>query len=147
MTNKKIIFWKNTSFSFTMVGIVIFISWLMFELLSFFVSPLMNFKINCILVAPLIEEYSKRISIKKGCPWLYTYIFAFGEFFLYILFNLPAASIYFVSQRLLCVFMHFMFTAIQKEGHDSGYDKQGFGLALSCHALQNFLAIARTIGI
>lgn len=145
--NKKAQFWKETSVSFLMVGIVISICWLIYEVLSFIFNPLLNFKINCIIVAPFVEEYAKRISIKKKFPFLYNFIFSFGEFFLYLFLNIPMWSLFFISQRLLCVGMHYLFLMIQKEGHESGYDIEGFGLAVGCHTMQNFLAIARTIGI
>lgn len=76
-------------------------------------------------VAPLIEEYGKRIAILKNYPWLYTGMFAALETGIYITKFSSAVGLGTVLVgRALANMMHFATTAIQKWFADREKEKQ-----------------------
>jgi len=109
--------------------------------------------ITPVFMAPLIEEYGKRISLKNGFPWIYTMMFAGMEYVLYInmLFDqdVPMTSI--IVARCLALILHFGTMRIQirfKEVYDrhgrmgTNWDKLGYYNAVCVHALWNATCVA-----
>lgn len=102
--------------------------------------------LSVVVLGPFIEELAKRIAILGKFPWIYTGMFAFGEFVYYIV-QFSTAPI-FVLTRLGAVGLHFVLTAIQKSFHDLSLTKDkkflsyvGFLIAFILHALNNFKVI------
>ena len=146
MSDNKKIFWSNVGYSFATVGWVIILSWICLKISECWLNNIIwTYNFNCIFLAPLIEEYSKRICFKKGFPYLYTYIFGFSEFFLYIFSYMIQShdiTLYFAFRRLVCVGMHYIYTLAQVQSSKEGYDGAGYFLAVIIHSMQNFLALA-----
>lgn len=98
------------------------------------------------IVAPLTEEYAKRLAIKENYPWLYTTVFSLLEFARYfMIFTSGGLSIPVVAgARIAVVGMHFFTTWIQKKFHDTknkNVSKFGYIVAVLIHAAWNAMAI------
>lgn len=84
-----------------------------------------GFAFAALLVAPIIEESMRFVSIKKGKPtfWLFTTILVIYEFITYIYrvrtapYDLLVTIIYF---RILCSLLHFIFLGVQLYGFRIG---------------------------
>ncbi|MCK9597275.1 hypothetical protein M0R19_08890 [Candidatus Pacearchaeota archaeon] len=150
-TTQKKLFWVRSFYCFVGVGLVILCSWILMETFNLMAMDfIINYKLSCIIIAPLIEEYAKRIFLKKGYPYLFTFIFGFIEFFLYLysyMIKFHDITFYFMFRRLLCVGMHYLYMLIQKKSSEEGYDLTGYFLGSFAHAIQNFLAVAQSIGV
>lgn len=114
--------------------------------------PPIGYIIVCGLIAPIIEEYAKRIAIKEKMPWLYVSIFSGIELVVWVvqLVLIGMNPIQVILIRILPVMMHFYTTLIQKKWHDRSerkkdphYSKVGFFIAVLIHMLWNFTSITR----
>jgi hypothetical protein len=120
---------------------------------SLAVSPLTTMFIMCTVIAPITEEYGKRIAVESDYPFIYTGIFAGIEFLLYVIqgVQMGIALPIVVLQRLAAVMMHFATTLIQKKHHDDsvvmGEEEhiKGYYVAVGVHALWNLVAFVIAI--
>ena len=115
--------------------------------------------IAILAVAPIMEEYAKRIALLSGYPWVYTGIFAGFEAVLYIAGGLAsgvgaAALGSLVVGRLFAVGLHFMTTLIQKGYKEEEEEEaaargekpgeisfQGYWMGVIVHFCWNLLAV------
>lgn len=106
--------------------------------------------IVAIVIAPLVEEYSKKISIEGKYQWIYTGIFSGIEALMYIVRMVAAGGSFpgALIIRLVAVGMHFGTTAIQthyqKKAIETG-DKSkaltGYMIAVGVHSVYNFVGV------
>lgn len=101
-------------------------------------STAINILITSVIIAPLAEEYGKRISIINKYPWLYTFIFSMCEFVSYVHMYSECQGIVFV--RSIVVMFHFTTTFIQKELYSSGKPTKGYWISVVVHATHNLVA-------
>lgn len=126
------------------------------------VASFIHMIIIACIVAPLTEEYGKKIAVEKNFPWFYTSIFSGLEFLLYLLtwFSAPSTSVLksltllqMVFLRLPAIAMHFFTAFIQKYMKERGEEKSkhiidqeesskiGYWLAVACHSAFNLTAV------
>jgi len=142
---------KNIKVSFTILYILLFSQFILMILtraLTLAFGPIgdtLYSYIYSVIVAPLTEEYAKRVSIEKNIPWLYTGIFAGFEFLSSIMISVNPI---YVALRAAVVLMHLTTTFIQKKFmniSDKSIDPKkmktlGFVFAVLIHGLWNLLA-------
>ena len=123
--------------------------------LSLILSPALLSQVALIIVAtvvaPITEEYAKRLAIQEKYPWVFTGIFSVVEGLGYVMIliqagaKIPAVIII----RLASIMLHFTTTYIQKtlsdkvkaEELDEKWDIIGYYVAVGVHATWNSLAL------
>lgn len=95
---------------------------------------------SMVFVAPLVEEYAKRIAVVRGIPWMFLLVFCCVET-LFIARNAGAAGI---AARIVPCLMHASTVAVQWWTHKRALDKKepatsalGFLVAFLIHAVYN----------
>lgn len=112
------------------------------------ISPEIAMRVAAVTLAPVFEEYAKRVAIRRKYPFVYTGIFAGVEFLMYVIdlvsrgANLPRTII----MRSITLLMHFSTTFIQKliidkYGIDSFAGRISWIIAVVIHSLFNILGI------
>jgi hypothetical protein len=104
-----------------------------------------------LVIAPIIEEYAKRVAIAEDYPWVYTGIFAGFELLLYVIPVIMSGAAFgpFLILRVMSLVMHFSTTLIQKyfkekgeeERYKNNYGAIGYFLAVGVHMMWNLMAV------
>jgi len=128
--------------------LIIFLSYLGFSILSFFFGEFAAFIVFSIAIAPMIEEFGKRLAIHGKYPWLYTGIFSGLEMLGYVIgfMKMGGNILPYIILRLIAVLMHFSTTYVQKyfmdkKEQDINYTDMGYFLAILIHSSWNLLAL------
>jgi len=142
--------WKAVLVSIVGCIILLYInSFLVIAAISLF-GPMIGSMVGTIVVAPLVEEFMKRIAVQMKIPYKYTGIFAGFEFILYISRFLAMGMTMPVifAFRIPPVIMHFVTTFIQKKMHERGEgdpksssSQAGYLMAVVFHSVYNDLAV------
>lgn len=135
-------------------GWYIFASWLLVQIcmymntyIDFAVRELRIFKYDilvsmfgAVIVAPLVEEYTKRLASKGRFLYVYAVLFGFFELAVYVSMGAPWVM------RLPVVFVHLFFASVHhyferksKEEGNKYISWIGFLLAVLFHATYNFM--------
>jgi hypothetical protein len=125
--------------------------------LSFGLSPSIILVITFIVIAPLTEEFAKRLAIKEKYPWVFTGVFAGIEAIKYIvqMIQLGGSAPAVLITRAIVFMMHFATTFVQKYlmdkvGEGELSEKWGiisFVIAVSLHAIWNGMGLMFAIEI
>lgn len=99
--------------------------------------------ILAVLIAPITEEVSKYISIKRNHSGAFFIIFNAFEITTYVsqMLMLGVSAPVAIAVRLVAAFMHFFTTSIQRHYIDKKQDKIGVYLAIFIHGLWNLMAV------
>lgn len=132
--------------SISILIVLSFVQNFMFGFLTGFSNPLLSMYICTIIIAPIFEEYSKRLAIKKKYPFVYTGIFGGLEFIMYVVrIVLSGASLpKTIIMRSISLLMHFSTTLIQKiiidkYGLESFAGRISWIIAVGIHSMFNIL--------
>lgn len=109
--------------------------------------------VSAITIAPVFEEYGKRMALIRGFPWFYTSVFAGIEAWMYFvtLSDQGISLEVIILSRTLAIMMHFGTMWIQikfKNMYDAkgrmgtNWDKLGYYNAVCTHALWNAVCVA-----
>ena len=109
------------------------------EAIRLFKYDILILLFGAVMVAPLTEEFTKRIACKCGFLYLYAAMFGFLEMFIYVSMGADWAM------RFPVVFVHLFFASIHKYFEEKSIKEGnkyiswiGFLLAVMCHAAYNF---------
>jgi hypothetical protein len=137
--------------SIILFSCVYFVNTFLHGLAGAFLSPMAALLFLACIVAPLTEEYAKRLALLNDFPFLYTGLFAGAEAIIYIS-ALTAAGMPLVTAiitRAIAWMFHMTTVYVQKSYHDKAIEEQdedkskmGFYIALAMHSLWNFTSIA-----
>ena len=122
--------------SLGILAVVLFLNYFFYGIaLKLVGSPITAYKISAIFIAPLIEEYGKRFSVKHKLTGTYFTIFTIQEFIRYAIS--PMSSIIGMIPRIL---MHALTTSIHvaTKKNDS---MLGYWVSVAIHMIYNTIAV------
>lgn len=137
-------FTKDTMVAVVLFGLLIFISVFLSNILVLILGPWWGRILAICLVLPLIEEYSKYISVELNNAGQFLIVFNIVEFFGYVLIfyiaGIPLLTI--ISLRIAVVIMHSITTYILfKTNREKGNMNVAFLCAFLIHAIWNTGAV------
>lgn len=113
--------------------------------------------LTCVICAPLIEEYAKRMSVTSNFPYIYTTIFATTELMQYTsgMISMGFNPVKSFILRLLSLMMHYSTTYVQNYYHKKSiisqdnnkteYEKdeslKGYFMGVAIHSTWNVLTV------
>ncbi len=123
--------------------IVLFLNTLFGGIFIGFLGAQVGMVVLAVVIAPLVEESAKRLSIIHDHPWIYTGIFAGLELLQYVISLISAGGLLVpvLIVRLLALLMHFSTTFIQKYFKEKGEEKNKQGMENNLEMIGYFLAI------
>ncbi len=123
--------------------IVLFLNTLFGGIFIGFLDPEVGIAVLAVVIAPLVEESAKRLSIIHDHPWIYTGIFAGLELLQYVISLISAGGLLVpvLIVRLIALLMHFSTTFIQKYFKEKGEEKNKQGMENNLEMIGYFLAI------
>jgi len=123
--------------------IVLFLNTLFGGIFIGFLGAQVGMVVLAVVIAPLVEESAKRLSIIHDHPWIYTGIFAGLELLQYVISLISAGGLLVpvLIVRLLALLMHFSTTFIQKYFKEKGEEKNEQGMENNLEMIGYFLAI------
>jgi tryptophan-rich sensory protein len=123
--------------------IVLFLNTLFGGIFVGFLGAQVGMVVLAVVIAPLVEESAKRLSIIHDHPWIYTGIFAGLELLQYVISLISAGGLLVpvLIVRLLALLMHFSTTFIQKYFKEKGEEKNEQGMENNLEMIGYFLAI------
>jgi len=123
--------------------IVLFLNTLFGGIFVGFLGAQVGMVVLAVVIAPLVEESAKRLSIIHDHPWIYTGIFAGLELLQYVISLISAGGLLVpvLIVRLLALLMHFSTTFIQKYFKEKGEEKNKQGMENNLEMIGYFLAI------
>lgn len=123
--------------------IVLFLNTLFAGIFIGFLGAQVGIAVLAVVIAPLVEESAKRLSIIHDHPWIYTGIFAGLELLQYVISLISAGGLLVpvLIVRLLALLMHFSTTFIQKYFKEKGEEKNKQGMENNLEMIGYFLAI------
>lgn len=150
-------FWLKLLLSIVLVIVCIASSAIFYEIilagLKMFDISFLGLCIGAVIIAPMVEETSKRISLINGFPWFYFVVFTGAEAFSYVINMLsdgiPVNTI--VLARSLAAMMHLTTVMVQikfKQKYDergrigTNWEKIGFYNAICIHACWNAFCLS-----
>ncbi len=109
--------------------------------LSIFIGLGTSFALVSITIAPILEEYLKRIAVNKGFPFLFAFVFSVIEFVGYGMLFIWMIDIFlFVKLRLFATLMHFSTVTAMflfKSSRTKKVTNAGYILAVIIHFAYN----------
>lgn len=119
--------------------------YLVMYLNNFYYTKISFKGINYYLLAPILEESFRALSVLMGFPLLYTLFLAITEFIIYILaYASIDDSLTFIFLRILCILNHLLYFFIQvtsfniaKRNNNVWVFILGYFAAISVHFLWN----------
>jgi len=123
--------------------IVLFLNTLFGGIFVGFLGAQVGIAVLAVVIAPLVEESAKRLSIIHDHPWIYTGIFAGLELLQYVISLISAGGLLVpvLIVRLIALLMHFSTTFIQKYFKEKGEEKNKQGMENNLEMIGYFLAI------
>jgi tryptophan-rich sensory protein len=123
--------------------IVLFLNTLFGGIFIGFLGEQVGMAVLVVVIAPLVEESAKRLSIIHDYPWIYTGIFAGLELLQYVISLISAGGLLVpvLIVRLIALLMHFSTTFIQKYFKEKGEEKNKQGMENNLEMIGYFLAI------
>lgn len=123
--------------------IVLFLNTLFGGIFIGFLGAQVGMAVLAVVIAPLVEESAKRLSIIHDHPWIYTGIFAGLELLQYVISLISAGGLLVpvLIVRLIALLMHFSTTFIQKYFKEKGEEKNKQGMENNLEMIGYFLAI------
>lgn len=123
--------------------IVLFLNTLFAGIFIGFLGAQVGIAVLAVVIAPLVEESAKRLSIIHDHPWIYTGIFAGLELLQYVISLISAGGLLVpvLIVRLIALLMHFSTTFIQKYFKEKGEEKNKQGMENNLEMIGYFLAI------
>lgn len=123
--------------------IVLFLNTLFGGIFIGFLGEQVGMAVLVVVIAPLVEESAKRLSIIHDHPWIYTGIFAGLELLQYVISLISAGGLLVpvLIVRLIALLMHFSTTFIQKYFKEKGEEKNKQGMENNLEMIGYFLAI------
>lgn len=123
--------------------IVLFLNTLFGGIFLSFLGEQVGMAVLVVVIAPLVEESAKRLSIIHDYPWIYTGIFAGLELLQYVISLISAGGLLVpvLIVRLVALLMHFSTTFIQKYFKEKGEEKNKQGMENNLEMIGYFLAI------
>jgi tryptophan-rich sensory protein len=123
--------------------IVLFLNTLFAGIFIGFLGAQVGIAVLAVVIAPLVEESAKRLSIIHDYPWIYTGIFAGLELLQYVISLISAGGLLVpvLIVRLIALLMHFSTTFIQKYFKEKGEEKNKQGMENNLEMIGYFLAI------
>lgn len=123
--------------------IVLFLNTLFGGIFLSFLGEQVGMAVLVVVIAPLVEESAKRLSIIHDYPWIYTGIFAGLELLQYVISLISAGGLLVpvLIVRLIALLMHFSTTFIQKYFKEKGEEKNKQGMENNLEMIGYFLAI------
>lgn len=123
--------------------IVLFLNTLFGGIFIGFLGEQVGIAVLAVVIAPLVEESAKRLSIIHDHPWIYTGIFAGLELLQYVISLISAGGLLVpvLIVRLVTLLMHFSTTFIQKYFKEKGEEKNKQGMENNLEMIGYFLAI------
>lgn len=123
--------------------IVLFLNTLFGGIFIGFLGAQVGMVVLAVVIAPLVEESAKRLSIIHDHPWIYTGIFAGLELLQYVISLIFAGGVLVpvLIVRLAALLMHFSTTFIQKYFKEKGEEKNKQGMENNLEMIGYFLAI------
>lgn len=123
--------------------IVLFLNTLFGGIFIGFLGSQVGIAVLAVVIAPLVEESAKRLSIIHDHPWIYTGIFAGLELLQYVILLISAGGLLVpvLIVRLIALLMHFSTTFIQKYFKEKGEEKNKQGMENNLEMIGYFLAI------
>lgn len=119
-----------------------------------FFGPAVGNILLALIIAPIVEESAKKISVVEKYPWIYTGIFAGLELLQYVIKLVLAGGMFgpVLIIRLSALMMHFCTTYVQKyfkekgdtetaAGIDNNWQNIGYCLAIGIHFTWNLLGL------
>ena len=134
---------QQISFSLIILCVVILINTFCSSLFQLYFSKTIAFALSAIIIAPLVEETGKFISIETKSTMSYFITFNIAEFSLYLFTMLSAGMSLpvIIIGRSLAVLLHGLTTYIQKKGYNKNDKTKHFLSAILIHGIWNFNAI------
>ena len=96
-----------------------------------------------VVIAPLIEEWTKYKSIKDDHGWIFIHILTWSEFLNYALilhYSFGMAPLVIIAYRLPAIILHYCTFGIQKAYRSYGDPKYGLNCSIILHSIFNFVS-------